>query len=164
MGCPCQNKNNAQIRDGRHVEMTADHKDVPPAVNNPASPLACRDCLDKHLGAAVEYAKEAEEDKTRVEEYRRALGHMVCAEDHARALGLVGLAGRIRMARKTFQKSRAASDMESVLKWDDGGWESNAGSGAKGRGVVGVAVTSGAPGPASSSGGSSASRDGGANQ
>ncbi len=85
-------------------------------VGVPAHPLACRDCLNKHLGAAAEYAKEAEEDATRTEEYRRAIGHMVCAEDHARALNLADFASRIRLARKTFQESRKAADLESLLK------------------------------------------------
>lgn len=85
------------------------------------NPLACRDCLDKHLGTAAEYAKEAEEDPTRFEEYRRAIGHMVCAEDHARALGLNDFASRIRLARKAFQTSRKAADMEVLLKEDTSG-------------------------------------------
>ena len=78
--------------------------------------IACRDCLDKHLGAAAEYAKESEEDYDRVVEFRRAIGNLVCAEDHARALGLYDFAARIRRARKTFQASRKASDVEDLLK------------------------------------------------
>ena len=43
---------------------------------------------------------------------------MVCAEDHARALGLFDFAARIRVARKTFQETRKASDFEALLKED----------------------------------------------
>ena len=107
MGCSCQNDNKSTSDPGA--------KEAKPVK---ANPLACRDCLDKHLGAAAEHAKEAEEDKTRAEEFRRAVGHMVCAEDHARALGLFDYAVRIRAARKAFQNNRKASDMEALLKED----------------------------------------------
>lgn len=114
MACPCKNKKNEQ-----QAPATSAVVNMPEAISaNPVDsddPLACRDCLDKHLGAAAEYAKEAEEDPTRIEEYRRAVGHMVCAEDHARALGLRDFASRIRLARKAFQTSRKASDMEALL-------------------------------------------------
>ena len=110
MECPCKNKTNMPtISAGAKPAESGDEK-------KPVRPLACRDCLDKHLGAAAEYAKEAEEDKTRTEEYRRAVGHMICAEDHARALGLYDFAVRIRLARKAFQTSRKAADMEALLK------------------------------------------------
>ncbi len=108
MPCPCENKNRSVVSAQPESESGA----------KPTNPLACRDCLDKHLGAAAEYAKEAEEEPSRFEEYRRAVGHMVCAEDHARALGLFDYASRIRAARKTFQKTRKASDMEALLKED----------------------------------------------
>jgi len=105
--CPCKNKDHS-----------ASSASVDETNEKPTNPLACPDCLDKHLGAAAEYAKESEEDATRFEEYRRSLGHMVCAEDHARALGLFDYASRIRAARKTFQTTRKAYDMEALLKED----------------------------------------------
>lgn len=117
MACPCKNKKNE-----RQAPATAAVVKKPEATSTKPvdsdDPLACTDCLDKHLGAASEYAKEAEEDTSRIEEYRRAVGHMVCAEDHARALGLKDFASRIRLARKAFQTSRKASDMEALLKED----------------------------------------------
>ncbi len=109
--CPCKNKTKT-VSPVPVAEAKAEPE------QKPTNPLACRDCLDKHLGAAAEYAKEAEEEPSRFEEYRRAVGHMVCAEDHARALGLFGYASRIRAARKTFQSTRKASDMETLLKED----------------------------------------------
>ena len=109
--CPCKNK-----MVSNPSPSVAEVKAEPE--QKPTNPLACRDCLDKHLGAAAEYAKEAEEEPSRFEEYRRAVGHMVCAEDHARALGLFDYASRIRAARKTFQTTRKASDMEALLKED----------------------------------------------
>lgn len=113
MACPCKNKTNGSPAPAPVAVAARKEAEAEKAADNP---LACRDCLDKHLGAAAEYAKEAEEDPTRIEEYRRAVGHMVCAEDHARALGLRDFAARIRLARKAFQTSRKASDMEALLK------------------------------------------------
>jgi hypothetical protein len=114
MACPCKNKKNEQQAPTAAVVKKPEATSEKPVDSD--DPLACRDCLDKHLGAAAEYAKEAEEDPTRIEEYRRAVGHMICAEDHARALGLRDFAARIRLARKAFQTSRKASDMEALLK------------------------------------------------
>lgn len=115
MACPCKNKKNEQQTPATAAVVKKSEATSAKPVDS-EDPLACRDCLDKHLGAAAEYAKEAEEDPTRIEEYRRAVGHMVCAEDHARALGLKDFASRIRLARKAFQTSRKASDMEALLK------------------------------------------------
>ena len=116
MACPCKNKKNERQAPTAAVVKKPEATSAKSVGSD--DPLACRDCLDKHLGAAAEYAKEAEEDPTRIEEYRRAVGHMVCAEDHARALGLFDYASRIRAARKTFQSTRKASDMEALLKED----------------------------------------------
>jgi len=115
MACPCKNKKNEQQAPATDAVVKNPEATSAKPVDSD-DPLACYDCLDKHLGAAAEYAKEAEEDTTRIEEYRRAVGHMVCAEDHARALGLKDFASRIRLARKAFQTSRKASDMEALLK------------------------------------------------
>ena len=115
MACPCKNKTNGSPAPAPVAVAARKEAEAEKAADDP---LACRDCLDKHLGAAAEYAKEAEEDTNRIEEYRRAVGHMVCAEDHARALGLKDFASRIRLARKAFQTSRKASDMEALLKED----------------------------------------------
>ena len=112
MACPCKNKTNGSPANAPVAVAARKEAEAEKAADDP---LACTDCLDKHLGAAAEYAKEAEEDTTRIEEYRRAVGHMVCAEDHARALGLKDFASRIRLARKAFQTSRKASDMEALL-------------------------------------------------
>lgn len=118
MSCPC--KKNKSVEKAKPAEEQVVAVETR-AEQKSSHPLACRDCLDKHLGAAAEYAKEAEEDSSRMEEYRRAVGHMVCAEDHARALGLFDFASRIRMARKAFQASRKAADMEVLLKEDTSG-------------------------------------------
>ncbi len=110
MPCNChKNRQTAETSENGSAQRAA----APSAAAT--NPLACRACLDKHLGTAAEYAKEAEEEPTRMEEYRRAIGHMVCAEDHARALGLFDFAASIRSARKTFQETRKASEFEAIL-------------------------------------------------
>lgn len=66
-------------------------------------PLACHDCLEKHLAKAAEQAREVAEDSLRRSERILCIGNLGCAEDHARALGLVDLADAIRAARRSFQ-------------------------------------------------------------
>lgn len=67
------------------------------------SPLACAQCLEKHIGAAAVLAGEVAEEPSRLAERVLCAGHLACAEEHARALGWYGFAATVRKSRIAFQ-------------------------------------------------------------
>lgn len=73
------------------------------------SPLACRQCLEKHLGAAAVLAGEVAEVPSRRVERVLCAGHLACAEEHARALGWTDFAATIRKSRLAFQFGELAA-------------------------------------------------------
>ena len=84
-------------------------------VRSHAHPLACPACLEKHLSAAAVYAVEYAEDDARKMERKLAIGNLVCAEDHARALGRAPFAERIRLVRRAFAEDGVPGPVSDLL-------------------------------------------------
>ena len=106
MSCTCE-----QRREEAATAESAEAVSVLLDIRGAGHPLACRDCLEKHLAKAVEQAREYAEDGSRRAERLCCIGNLGCAEDHAVALGLGALAESIRAARRAFQGGDAAAPL-----------------------------------------------------
>ena len=80
-------------------------------VRDGGDPLACELCLEKHVAVAAVYAVEVAEagPGERVAELLLCTANLMCAEQHARALGRDAFADRLAEARDAAGKGRGGA-------------------------------------------------------
>ena len=122
MGCPCKDK----AKKAEAAELAAaPAADASPAqsvrleltVRGEGHPLACEDCLAKHVGVAYVLSAEWLEDETRKTERLLCIANLQCAAEHAEALGRKSLASLLDEARVLFARDGEASKI--VLAVDE---------------------------------------------
>lgn len=120
MGCPCKDK----AKKAAAAEQVA----APAVASRPATsvrleltvrgeghPLACEDCLVKHVGVAYVLSGEWLEDETRKTERLLCIANLQCAAEHAEALGRKSLASLLDEARVLFARDGEASKIVLVV-------------------------------------------------
>lgn len=120
MGCPCKDK----AKKAAAAELAA----APAAAPRPATsvrleltvrgeghPLACEDCLAKHVGVAYVLSSEWLEDETRKTERLLCIANLQCAAEHAEALGRKSLASLIDEARVLFGRNGDTGKLMLVI-------------------------------------------------
>ena len=121
MGCPCKDKKKAAEAKAessvpaRQPEMEATSVRLEFVVRGEGHPLACEECLKKHLGAAFVLSTEAAEEFSRQTERLLCIANLRCAEEHARALGREGLGNRLAMARVSFAKNGVYDEIATMV-------------------------------------------------
>lgn len=102
MACDCKKKQ--QTAEKKPVEEARPYT-VTIAVRSVGQPLACENCLLKHLASAAINSIEYGEDAGRVTERALASANLSCAVDHARALGKDELVKQIEAANASNPQS-----------------------------------------------------------
>lgn len=120
MGCPCKDK----AKKAAAAEQAA----APAVASRPATsvrleltvrgeghPLACEDCLAKHVGVAYVLSGEWLEDETRKTERLLCIANLQCAAEHAEALGRKSLVSLIDEARILFGRNGDTGKLMLVI-------------------------------------------------
>lgn len=124
MGCPCKNKNKqAAVTVAKPGVGAEPAKEDPVAasvklefvVRGSGHPLACEDCLGKHVGTAFVLATEVSEDRERKTERLLCLSNLRCAKDHAEALGREALTASLEEALGEFAKTGGAEKVVAAF-------------------------------------------------
>jgi len=71
---------------------------IPVELRDGKSPLACWNCLAKHISAAYRQFVEYNEDRSRQAEKLLCLGNLLCAKEHAEALKCTEVSDMCRVA------------------------------------------------------------------